>query len=243
MLAALAAAGFFLWRPLAARWCDDRGNLAMLRGDLPGAAIWFAQGLALEPGWHMLLEDHGRAVLDADPLTALSEFRRADCGQPCLAEAGDAESRLGRAQAAVNDYLAAHAVDRVANTVDNLSRKGRYDRAIALERALVVRLGTGMLAQADLANAYFRIGNLDAAAEGARIRGAGEFRRDALVSYRRASELAPFNEGYLLSLGFAELRFGDRKAAREAFERELDLHPHESDAERGLAQLDAAPHH
>jgi tetratricopeptide (TPR) repeat protein len=165
----------------------------------------------------------------------------ADCGQPCVAEEGDAESRLGDAQAAVDDYLAAHAVERVAEAVDRLSDDGRYDDAIALERALASRLGNGMLAEADLATAYFAIGNLDAKAASADARKSAAYRRDAIRSYRRASQLAPMHEDYLLSFGYAELQWGDRDAARAAFERLLDLHPHEVDAERGLARLGVPP--
>jgi tetratricopeptide (TPR) repeat protein len=226
------------WRPLVAWWYLDAGNLAFVRGADSAASADFARGLALEPAWHSLLEDSARAMLDSDPSTALAELRLADCGEPCLAEAGDAQSRLGHAQAAVDDYLAAHAVERVGAAVGRLSDEGRYDEAIALERALAVRLGSGMLAEADLGSAYFTIGTLDAQAVhhgGGRSRA---YAQDAIRSFRRASQLAPFNEDYLLSLGFADVDWGDRRAAKTVFERVLDLHPHEADAERGLAILD-----
>ena len=233
----LAAALF--WRPLRAWWYLDVGNLAYVRGDRSTAAFDFSRGLELEPGWHVLHEDHGRAVLDSDPALALEEFRTADCGQPCLAEAGDAESRLGRPQAAVNDYLAAHAVERVAAAADRLGREGRFDNAIALERALAERLGGGMLAEADLARSYYTIGVFDLQAAGADGARGKPLHEDAIRSFRRASQLAPFNEGYLLSLGFAESSWGDRRSARAAFERVLDLHPHQADAERGLERIGA----
>ena len=239
--AAAAIAAGLCWRPLAAWWYLDLGNLAYVRGDRSSAADYFDRGLAFEPGWRVLLEDHGRAILDADPALALAEFEQADCGQPCQAEAGDAESRLGRPQDAVNDYLAAHAVERVAEAVHKLSQDGRYDDAIGLERALVRRLGSGMLAEADLASAYDAIGKLDDQAAMRDAVRAPEYRADAIVSFRRASQLAPFNEGYLLSLGFAELTWGDRRRARLDFERVLDMHPHQADAERGLAQLGVVP--
>lgn len=236
LIAALLALGAVVFStPIAAWWCDDEGSLAFVRGDMASAADWYSRGLRLEPNWHALLEDHGRAILDADPAAALMEFREADCGEPCTAEAGDAEIRLGRAQDAVDDYLSSHAVQRLARTVELLGEQHRYDEAIALERALAARLGTGMLAQADLASAYATIGNLDVAASNLDPARRRAFGRDAIRSYRRASGLAPFNEGYLLSLGFAELAWGDKRTARAAFERELDLHPHQSDAERGLA--------
>jgi tetratricopeptide (TPR) repeat protein len=237
-LASVALAAALCWRPAQAWWYLDVGNLAYVRGDRGAAASSFERGLDIEPGWHVLHEDHGRAILDTQPAVALVEFEVADCGEPCQAEAGDAESRLGRAQDAVNDYLAAHAVDRLAAAVAQLARERRYDDAIALERALAARLGSGMLVEADLASAYYAVGTLDekAASDGGGARRA-TYRADAVRSFRRASTLAPFNEGYLLSLGFEETAVGDRRGARAAFERVLDLHPHQSDAERGLAQL------
>lgn len=239
ILVVLAVAVALLWRPAAAWWYLDAGNLAYMRGDRVLAAADFVQGLRLEPDWHVLLEDHGRAVLDAEPAVALADFKAADCGEPCTAEAGDAESRLGHFDEAVNDYLAAHAVERVGAAVDRLAGEGRFDDAISLERALASRLGTGMLAQADVASANFTVGDLDdraakAARDPART---GSYHADAIRSFKRASQLAPFNEGYLLSLGFAESAWGDKREARAAFEKVLDLHPHQSDAERGLAQL------
>jgi len=105
-----------------------------------------------------------------------------------------------------------------------------------------------MLAEADVATAYAAIGELDEraatatpAAVGPASEAARRYRADAIRSFARASQLAPFNEGYLLSLGFAESAWGDRRAARAAFDRVLDLHPHQPDAERGLAQLGPLP--
>ena len=237
VLVVIAVALF--WRPAGAWWCLDVGNLAYMRGDRVTAAADFVKGLRLEPNWRALLEDHGRAVLDAEPAVALSDFKAADCGEPCTAEAGDAESRLGHFDEAVNDYLAAHAVERVGAAVNRLAGDGRVDDAIALERALASRLGTGMLAQADVASADFLLGGLDDRAAKATRDGskASAYHADEIRSLKRASQLAPFNEGYLLALGFAESAWGDKRAAREAFEKVLDLHPHQSDAERGLAQL------
>lgn len=212
-----------------------------MRGDRAAAASDFERGLEFEPAWAVLHEDHGRAILDTQPAAALAEFRTADCGEPCQAEAGDAESRLGRAQDAVSDYLAAHAVERLAAAVNRLSQERRFDDAIALERALAARLGSGMLVEADLASAYYAIGELDEQAAQSTPARRFAYRAEAIRSFRRASALAPFNEGYLLALGFAESAWGDRRSAREAFERVLDLHPHQTDAERGLAQLAEPP--
>ena len=239
--AAAVLAALVLWRPAVAWWNLDLGNLAFVRGDKSSAAAYFSRGLQLEPGWHVLLEDHGRAVLESDPALALSEFQQADCGEPCQAEAGDAESRLGKPQDAVNDYLGAHAVERLGAAVDVLARERRYDEAIALERALRASLGTGMTAEADVASADYTIGLLDEMAARESPAHAAPYRADAIRSFRAASALAPFNEGFLLSLGYAELAWGSKRAARAAFDRVLDLHPHQADAERGMAQLGSPP--
>ena len=240
--AACVVVAALFWRSLAAWWCLDEGDLAFVRGDAAAAQVWLERGLALEPAWHALLEDHARVVMDADPVLALAQLREADCGQPCLAEEGDAESRLGRPFQAVDDYLTAHAVDRVAAAVQRLADLHRYDDAIGLERAMANRLGNGMLAQADLASTDYVIGTLDErAATAAPPDRAGQYHDDALFNFREAARLAPMHEDYLLSLGYAELQWGDRESARAAFERVLDLHPRQSEAERGLAAVEQAP--
>jgi tetratricopeptide (TPR) repeat protein len=236
-IAAVAiAATVLLWRPLAAWWCDDRGNIMLARGDNASARAWFDRGLVFAPSSRVLLEDRGRARLDGDPGGALRDFTAADCGQPCIAERGDAEVRLGLAAAAVRDYLAAHAAERITTTVDGLAAQHRYDDALAIERALIKGLDP-LLDQADIAAAEAQVGDLDVkAAKGVAGRSAA-YRHDAIAAFAAAHRLAPLNEGYLLSLGYSQLQWGDRREARRAFERELELHPTQSDAERGLALL------
>jgi tetratricopeptide (TPR) repeat protein len=236
-IAAIAiAAAVLLWRPLASLWCDDRGNIMLARGDNASALAWFDRGLVFAPASRVLLEDRGRARLDSDPTAALMDFSAADCGQPCIAERGDAEVRLGLAAAAVRDYLAAHAAERIATTVDGLAAHHRYDDALAIERALIKGLDP-LLDQADIAAAQAQVGNLDVKAAKANAARSAAYRHDAIAAFAAAHRLAPLNEGYLLSLGYSQLQWGDRREARRAFERELELHPTQADAERGLALL------
>lgn len=233
-IAIIAAA--LLWRPLAAWWCDDRGNIALARGDRANALAWFQRGLTSSPASRVLLEDRGRARLDEDPVGALADFTASDCGEPCVAERGDAEVRLGRAGDAVRDFLAAHAAGRISTTVDGLAAQHRYDEALAIERALIRGLDP-LLDQADIAAAEAQVGDLDVDAAKVDASRRATYRRDAIQSFAAASRLAPLNEGYLLSLGYSQMQWGDRRAARRAFERELELHPTQPDAERGLALL------
>jgi tetratricopeptide (TPR) repeat protein len=230
------AAALIAARPVAASWCDDRGNVALAQGMTAQAAIWFQRGLSIEPASRLLREDLGRAILTADPAAALDDFSRADCGEPCTAERGDAEARLGRADAAVADYLAGKAATRLGDTVGRMAAAGRYRDAIALEQALIDHLDP-MLDQADIAAADARVGALEVTAAKSDARDATALRRSAIASFATASRLAPLNEGYLLSLGYAQMQWGDRKAARRAFERVLELHPTQADAERGLDRL------
>jgi tetratricopeptide (TPR) repeat protein len=185
----------------------------------------------------VLLEDRGRARLDDDPAGALADFSKADCGQPCTAERGDAEARLGLAGAAVRDYLAAQAAARISLTVAGLAARHRYDNALAIERALIKGLDP-VLDQADIAAAEAQVGDLDVKAAQHNAARSAAYRRDAIRAFAVANRLAPLNEGYLLSLGYSQMQWGDRRAARRAFERELELHPTQPDAERGLALLD-----
>ncbi len=153
-----------------------------------------------------------------------------------MAERGDAEARIGRADAAAADYLAAKAATRLGDAVGRMAGAGRYSDAIALEQALIAHLDP-VLDQADIAAVNARIGALEVTAAKNDPRGAPALRRSAITSFASASRLAPLNEGYLLSLGYAQMQWGDRKAARRAFERVLELHPTQADAESGLDRL------
>lgn len=237
VLVLVVIAAIVFARPVLAWWYDDIGNVALARGEMPLALARFNAGLALSPRSRLLLEDRGRAELDADPASALLDFETADCGAPCVAEMGDAQARLGNADAAVADYLEAKAAARLAAAVAGIAAQGKYEEAIALETALVQRLGDSPLLRADRAAAYATIGRLsEGAAAGEPVR-AADYHRAAIAAYQRASELAPLNEGYLLSLGFAQMQWGDARAARAAFRRILALHPHQADAEGALATL------
>lgn len=227
--------GILAWRPLDALWCDNQGNIALARGDVPRALDWFERGLALEPEWTLLQEDRGRARLalaPPDAAGALEDFRRAACGAPCSAEAGDAELLLGKPQAAVADYLAARAVGRIAVAAEERAARNRFADAVALEQALIASLGDDPVYRADRASAFSTLGDVY-------VKMAQH--ASAIHAFAQASALAPLNEGYLLQYSFAQLQWGDRSAAIAGFRRLLVLHPHQPDAERALLRLGALP--
>jgi len=228
------------WRVFVAWWYDDFGNIALARGDDARARALFEKGLGLAPESRLLREDRGRALLDEDPGAALRDFTDAACGAPCVAEAGDAQARLGNMDAAVADYLDAKAANRLAATADGMAAAGKFDEAIALETALSQRLGDDILLRADLAASQARVGKFAETAARANPARAAAYRARAIDAYARASALAPFNEGYLLSLGFAQMNWGDKRAARDTFAKVLARHPHQADAEQALQLLKLA---
>ena len=230
-------AALVLWRPLFAWWGDTNGNRALLRGERARAQAYFEWALRLEPGWALLHEDLGRVLLPTDPEAALREFDTALCGAPCTAEAGDALLHMGRLHEAIDRYVAAKAASRVSDIALSLARRGEYDRATALTLALIAKLRDKFLERADLASAYATLGKIDLDAAAAKPARARELRRAAIAAYASASHLASFNEGYLLSYAFAQMQWGDAEAARRSFERVLELHPHQSNAEAALAHL------
>ncbi|HEV2037695.1 MAG TPA: hypothetical protein VGQ96_03725 [Candidatus Eremiobacteraceae bacterium] len=227
------------WRPLAAWLGDDIGNRLMLRGNVAQAADWFAWALRLEPGWALLHEDLGRALLPSDPKRALAEFDRAGCGAPCSAEAGDALVRMGKPTLAIDRYMSAKAVGRVSDIALSLAQRGDYTAASALIAALISRLRDKFLERAELASSYATLGKIQVLAAASRPAQARQHWRAVIAAYASASQLAPYNEGYLLSYAFAQMQWGDAAAARRAFQRVLELHPHQADAETALARLAA----
>ena len=233
-LALFVIAAFTAWRPLMA-WCaDNAGNRALARSQTDVALVWFDRSLRWEPAWRFVHEDRGRALINDNPSAALSEFDYADCGAPCEAEAGDALVRMGRAEEAVKRYVAARAVQRVFAAARELAQTGHYDAALRLLHLLIAQLHDNFLERSDLASSYAALGELELDAPTSRATLTPGLRRQAIADLGRASRLSPFNEGYLLSYASAQERFGDRRAAIRAYQRVLELHPDEPDAQAAL---------
>ncbi|MBC5805166.1 MAG: hypothetical protein DLM53_01865 [Candidatus Eremiobacter antarcticus] len=242
MTAAAAFAGIVVFHSALAAWsCLDLGNIALLEGRRPDALRWFDRGLRSEPGWNSLHEDRGRALLHSDPQLALAEFKIANCGAPCIAQEGDALVRLGKFDAALDRYMQVKAVARIGLQAQRIAAEGRYEEAGAIERALIARLSDPFYERADLARAYEMLGQLEGAAAATHPTEARRHGEASARAFATASTLAPFNEGYQLSYGFAELKYGSRSAAVKAFRRVLELHPHQADAESALKSIAASP--
>lgn len=237
--AILLAVALLSWRSLTAVFADNMGNLALLKDRQQSAIGWFSYGLGLEPGWSLLHEDLGRALLSSRPKQALSQFQAARCGAPCEAEIGDALLRLNQPVQAEAHYVTALAVTRVNDRATQLAYQRQVAHAIALEKALITRLQPRVFDRAALASAYAALGNVESIAATTAVDKAVH-RRAAIADFSLASNIAPMNEGYLLSYGTAELQWGSREHARDAFERVLHMHPGEHDAETMLKALDSS---
>jgi tetratricopeptide (TPR) repeat protein len=233
----------FAVRPLQAWWDDDEGNRALVAGNASKALAWFDAGLRAQPNWSVLHEDRGRALLAQNPRAALAEFERAACGSPCTAEAGDALMALGRTNEAIDDYVQAKAVGRVTEVATRLEAAHHYAAALAIESSLLARLTNDFVDRSDLAAVYAAMGKIDVSAATSKRRDS-QARKDekaAIDAFAHATALAPLNEDYLLSYGFAQMRWGSPLEAHSAFERLLQLHPGQVDAQAALARMKDTP--
>jgi len=118
--------------------------------------------------------------------------------------------------------------------IDALDKAGNYRAADALDRTLVARLARDGTDQVALADALWRLGELDAEI--------GYVERDtrraqwqaALKDYERALQLEPLSETMLLAAANQALLNGDRATALGYFQRAIAVDPASADAREGL---------
>src|ERR1700681_4767904 len=169
-----------------------------------------------------------------------------------------------RAEAAVHDGDLATA-ERLAATLPNDAEsadvrgriaEARGDRDTALQQ--YVRAGDVVRAQALIdalaahqddagagevrGEAWWRLGQLQAAAGYRNPAQRAKYWRKAETSYERALALAPNEETYLLAAGFQSLANGDVGASARWYAHAADVVPNSADAFAGLAWTAAAAH-
>ena len=118
--------------------------------------------------------------------------------------------------------------------VDALDKAHDYTARSTLDRSLVARLEHDRMDQVALADALWRLGQLDAEVgyvERAKRRAQWQ---DALKDYERALQLEPLSETMLLAAGNQALLNGDRDSSLQFFQRAIAVDPGSTEAHEGL---------
>ena len=181
------------------------------------------------------------AVHDGDLATA----ERLAATLPDDAESADVRGRIAEARgdrdAAVQLYVRAGDVVRAQALIDALAVTNP-DRALADQALLVSAHQDDANAGEVRGEAWWRLGQLQAAAGHRDRLKRADFWRKAEASYERALDLAPNEETYLLAAGFQSLANGDVAAAARWYAHAADVVPNSADAYAGLAWTAAASH-
>jgi tetratricopeptide (TPR) repeat protein len=162
---------------------------------------------------------------------------------PDDAGAADLRGRLAAARgdrgAALDAYVRAGDLVRAQGLIDAVAVSDP-GRALEVERRLVARLGDDPRASEVTGQAWWRLGQLQAAVGYRDAAHRGADWRDAEGSYERALALAPNEETYLLAAGFQSLANGDVSASRRWYRRAAEVVPNSADAYAGMAWSAAA---
>ena len=179
------------------------------------------------------------AVHDGDLDTA----ERLAASLPDDAETADVRGRIaearGQRDVAVHWYVRAGDVVRAQALIDKLATTDP-DRALADQALLVAAHQDDANAGEVRGEAWWRLGQLQAAAGYRDPARRPEYWHKAEASYDRALALAPNEETYLLAAGFQSLANGDVAAASRWYTHAADVVPNSADAYAGLAWTAAA---
>ena len=231
--------------------------LAALLGAVQLASSAAYGDLAVRPSLPAALHDHASnllrpllggararaeaAVHDGDLATA----ERLVAPLPNDAETADIRGRIAEAHgdrdAAVQQYVRAGDVVRAQALIDKLATTDP-DRALADQALLVAAHQDDANAGEVRGEAWWRLGQLQAAAGYRNPAQRAAYWRKAEASYERALALAPNEETYLLAAGFQSLANGDVPAASRWYAHAADVVPNSADAYAGLAWTAAAVH-
>jgi tetratricopeptide (TPR) repeat protein len=231
--------------------------LAVLLGAVQLASSAAYGDLAVRPSLPAALHDHvpalfrpllgnararaEAAVHDGDLATA----ERLAATLPNDAESADVRGRIAEARgdrdAAVQQYVRAGDVVRAQALIDALATTDP-DRALADQALLLAAHQDDASAGEVRGEAWWRLGQLQAAAGYRDPVRRADYWRKAEASYERALALAPNEETYLLAAGFQSLANGDVAASSRWYAHAADVVPNSADAYAGLAWTAAASH-
>lgn len=181
------------------------------------------------------------AVHDGD----LASAERLAAALPNDAESADVRGRIAQARgdrdAAVQQYVRAGDIVRAQALIDALATT-QPGRALAYQAQLLAAHQDDANAGEARGEAWWRLGQLQAAAGYRDPAQRAAYWRNAEASYERALALAPNEETYLLAAGFQSLANGDVAAASRWYTHAADVVPNSADAYAGLAWTAAAAH-
>ncbi len=232
-------------------------GIAALLGAVQLASSAAYGDLAVRPSLPAMLHDHvptlfrpllgnararaEAAVHDGD----LAAAERLAAALPNDAETADVRGRIaaarGERDAAVQFYVRAGDVVRAQALIDALATT-QPDRALADQALLVAAHQDDANAGEARGEAWWRLGQLQAAAGYRDAAQRASYWRKAETSYERALALAPNEETYLLAAGFQSLANGDVAASSRWYAHAAEVVPNSADAYAGLAWTAAATH-
>jgi hypothetical protein len=153
------------------------------------------------------------------------------------------EAARGQDTAAAEDFIEAGDDQRLIGIIDALAQTDIY-RALALQERLVERLDESTIPSPGLADAYWRLGILQATLGYVGKRGERAAANAAAIeSYAQAVKLAPFSAKYLLALANQQANTGNVRGALITFNRIISLDPHGKEAPEGIRRLEQATPH
>jgi tetratricopeptide (TPR) repeat protein len=229
--------------------------LASLAGAVQLASSAAYGDLAVRPSLPAALHDHApkllRGFIGGPRARAAAAIHEGDlataealvAGLPDDAQSADLRGRIAQARgdrdAAIADYVRAGDVVRAQALIDTLAATDPA-RALADQERLVAALRDDPDASEVTGEAWWRLGELQAAAGYRDARRRGALWSDAERSYERALALAPNEETYLLAAGYQSLVNGDVASSQRFYARAAEVVPNSADAWAGLAWTAAA---
>ncbi len=138
---------------------------------------------------------------------------------------------------AADDFVEAGDDQHLASVLDTIVKTDLI-HAIALQERLVARFSSSPIPAPGLADAYWRLGILQATlGYVGKPEQRGPANIAALASYQQAVDLAPFSARYLLALGNQASNSGEPALAMATFRRVLELDPQSKDAPAAIKRL------
>jgi tetratricopeptide (TPR) repeat protein len=208
------------------------GDLAV-GGSLP-AALHAADPTLLRPLLGDASARAAAAIHDGD----LTGAERLLATQPDDARTADLRGRIAEARgerdAAIAQYVRAGDVTRAQALIDGIAAT-EPDRALADQQLLVAALRDDPSASEVTGQAWWRLGQLQAAAAERDPGHRTALEREAEGSYGRALALAPNEETYLLAAAYQSMVDGEIDGAMHLYARALQVVPNSADAYAGLA--------